>query len=783
MKTLLFGNGDSGNHGCEAITRSTGLVLSLQREDYLVTTPNSIPDKRYGADSAATLYDYLCPGRISKSARAVNKLARLILGAQKNPISPHYDLKSFIPLASQCGLALSAGGDNYCYPSPFWIGTHTRAARDAGCKTVLWGCSVEPESLKNPYILSDIGDYDLICARESITACALRDAGFSNVFELPDPAFSLPAEQTALPDGFERGNTIGINLSPMLFRSSPAVYESYKNLIAYLIENTNHKLALIPHVIWEFDNDLVPLSRLFSEFSHTGRVILADADKTLNAMQLKYIISQCNTFVAARTHASIAAYSTGVPTLVVGYSVKARGLALDLFGQTEGYTISASSLRGGNELVGLTEGLLKNAQDIRQRLTKRMEIESNRLSAAPYLLDALRLGKDPSAVKITVPEDFLLKPGVPRWRCSGCGACANACTAGCLAMKPSDDGFLFPQLDSSDCTSCGKCSDVCPVKKAQPDNKKPIAYAARSRDATVRMKSSSGGVFSLIASAVLERGGVVFGAEYGGELNVRHISVADSEGLGILRGAKYPQSDTGNTFQEAKALLDKGREVLFSGTPCQISGFKSYLGKDYPLLTCVDIICHGVASPKAWQEYLTVRGRDLGALRDINLRDKTNGWPDYAVSINSGAYLTGKDSDPFMSAYLARLLMRESCHQCHFKTAARVSDITLADFWGVNKVCPAMHDGKGTSLVLLHSEKGKKIFGNASPLMDCVETDTGNALKFNTSAIHSTPMPSNRSEFIKNLGHEPFDALVARLKPPAVKRSLPRRILSRLLKR
>lgn len=238
---------------------------------------------------------------------------------------------------------------------------------ERGVKTVLWGCSVEPELLKQKSIADDIAGYSLITARESISYEALRVVNPNTVL-LPDPAFSLECNETALPDGFASGNMIGINLTPMVTDKEVIpgiVIDNYRALIDYILSETDMGIALIPHVVWDFTDDRKPLAKLYELYKNTGRVVMVnDRDCT----QLKYIISKCRFFVGARTHATIAAYSTGVPTLVVGYSVKARGIARDLFGSEEGYVLPVQEMQNSDELTKAFIRLYANQNKIRSHL-------------------------------------------------------------------------------------------------------------------------------------------------------------------------------------------------------------------------------------------------------------------------------------------------------------------------------------------------------------------------------------------------------------------------------
>lgn len=243
----------------------------------------------------------------------------------------------------------------------------------AGAKTILWGCSLEPELLKDPAVVEDMRRYALITPRESITTKALHEAGIvDNVRLFPDPAFALEAEEIKLPERFAVGRTIGINVSPMIVRhekSTGITLANYRRLIDHILQTTDNCVALIPHVMWNYNDDRLTLQELYRGFEAEERVMIFP---DMSCRKLKYIISQCRAFIGARTHATIAAYSSRVPTLVVGYSVKARGIARDLFGTEENYVLPVQALESPDELIGAYDWMMEREGEIRERLKSMM---------------------------------------------------------------------------------------------------------------------------------------------------------------------------------------------------------------------------------------------------------------------------------------------------------------------------------------------------------------------------------------------------------------------------
>ncbi len=339
--------------------------------------------------------------------------------------------------------------------------------------------------------------------------------------------------------------------------------------------------------------------------------------------------------------------------------------------------------------------------------------------------------------------------------CSGCAACASVCPKRCITMQSDEEGFLYPSVDREACINCGLCEHVCPVIKNKEKEDKPFvgdAYGAYARDEAIREKSSSGGLFTLLATAILRRGGVVFGAAFDEKRRLSHRAIEKEEELMLLRGSKYVQSEIGDSYQRAKAFLSEGRPVYFSGTPCQIAGLYAYLGKEYEGLFTQDLICHGVPSPSVFRKYLAYKGKGRQGVEAISFRDKREGWHRYGYSLTFG---DGSESfvpssrDEMGQLFAKNLCLRPACHACAFKGTSRGSDITLADFWGVEKVVPSLDDGKGTSLCLLHTEKGKKLFEAIKDEIVCEAVSLEACLPYNASMILSSPLPKGRAGFMK----------------------------------
>ncbi|MBE6794034.1 MAG: 4Fe-4S dicluster domain-containing protein [Ruminococcaceae bacterium] len=364
-----------------------------------------------------------------------------------------------------------------------------------------------------------------------------------------------------------------------------------------------------------------------------------------------------------------------------------------------------------------------------------------------------------------------MKVLIDELKCTGCSACFNVCPQKCINMLQNEEGFFYPTIDSTNCIDCGACKSVCPVLRddfADAFNS-PVAVAAYNNNRSVIENSSSGGIFTALSEYVISNGGVVYGAAFTDDFNVSHIRVDSIGDIALLKGSKYLQSFLGDALLQVKSDLKSGLKVLFSGTPCQIAGLRSFLKKPYDNLICVDIICHSVPSSLVWQYYLKNAESVIGAeIQQVNFRDKRDNWQQYCMSIksSSGEYVRKLDENAYMKAFLTGLSTRPSCYSCKFKGQNRGSDITIGDFWGCSDVCPEFVNDRGTSLVLLQTEKGKIIFDCVKNNLNTLMVDHEQALAHNPAYYVAAKPHRNRAEFFSGLASESFDALVERLTLP-----------------
>ena len=349
-------------------------------------------------------------------------------------------------------------------------------------------------------------------------------------------------------------------------------------------------------------------------------------------------------------------------------------------------------------------------------------------------------------------------------RCCGCEACVQACPSGALLMRRNDEGFLYPFVDSGKCVHCGACENACPLKHPQsPIRHRLHLFAVRIRERTILAESSSGGAFTGLARDILAEGGVVFGAVWDARQQiVMHQRVEDERALERIRGSKYVQSKIGNAYLEARTALNAGRKVLFSGTPCQLAGLRAFLGKDYPNLISVDIVCHGVPSPSVLSAYL--EEERAAPVEEIRFRDKSVGWKNFSLTTKTSSKTVNRGSlskNPYLLGFLSNLFLRPSCYACPANKL--VSDITLADYWNVGAVFEDWDDDLGVSAVIVSSERGLDLLQRAGKRLDIRETPLAPFFTANRNVLMSSPRHPLRRRFMRKFaaGGIPLTRLIS----------------------
>ena len=427
---------------------------------------------------------------------------------------------------------------------------------------------------------------------------------------------------------------------------------------------------------------------------------------------------------------------------------------------------------------------------------------------------------------------------VDKKECCGCTACMHICPVKCIEMKEDKEGFLYPAVDNEKCIHCRKCERVCPIKdkavlgspfqgsclqsrlrgsresrnyndfspsvtakpchlprqreakdglSAQSDEKLINVFIGYNKNEEIREQSSSGGIFSLAAEWIINQNGVVFGAAFDENFEVCHIAAETKEQLSKLRGSKYVQSRMGNTYPLVKRYLENNCKVLFTGTACQIAGLKKYLSKDYENLYTLDVLCHGVPSPKIWKMYLDDKREQYNAsIEKIEFRSKESGWKNFSVNIefsDNRRYCVRFYEDVFMKLFLGNIDLRPSCYDCRFKGFPRISDMTIGDSWGIENYMPDMDDDRGASVIILNSLKGKQMLDEVRESLNVREANLDRALPITADSRKSVEMHPNRKRFFDGLGKgESIDTLCGYLRSNLLQRavSFMRKILMRL---
>lgn len=348
--------------------------------------------------------------------------------------------------------------------------------------------------------------------------------------------------------------------------------------------------------------------------------------------------------------------------------------------------------------------------------------------------------------------------------CTGCAACMNCCPVDAIEMRSDSEGFLCPIIDEKKCIDCGKCANICPVLKVSTKtDEEPECYAAWSKDENIRYQSSSGGIFTHLAQTVIAKGGVVVGARYRNDNLVEHIVIHNAEEIEALRRSKYVQSEIGYVFREIKNELSEGKTLLFAGTPCQCAGLRSYLEKDYENLILCDLICRGVNSPMVYLAYLRELEEQYGSkVKQVWFRNKTLSWKKSATKIvfeDGQKYIADNEIDPYMLGFVKRrfsMYMRKSCYQCRFKGVSRPTDITLADFWGVENILSNIDTQNGISAVMIHSEKGNSLWDSCMCDVNCIRVSIDDISFSNRGITDSAVIGGDRAVFFNAIASGSF---------------------------
>lgn len=749
-KILIYGVGPLSNRGCEALVNST-----ISQIDKNVSISLATFDYKNDKDNFDKRIKRVVNHHIDKESDFDDEQRKKI----KEFDSIKYDYNNYesvyqrdvVKEIENSDLCIHIGGDNYCYGANNWMYFVNDKAHELGRKTVLWGASLF-DDITDLRLIENLKKYDLLMLRERTSYNAVkRFIDEEKLLLVPDPAFSLNSKKVKLDSWYRGRKVLGLNLSPLTIKTDDN-YNSIIDFINYVLDKTDYSISLIPHVTLESVSDMIILNRIREDFKDNDRIFLERTDYNCN--QVKYVISQCDMLIAARTHASIAAYSTYVPTLVLGYSVKSRGIAEDLFGSYKKYVIPNDDLNFEN-LVSCFEYIDSNKEKIKKILIDKMD------TIVPEAKDLFS--------KMKQRLDVLNKKYIcDKTKCSGCGACMNICPKDAIKFEKNSEGFLYPIIDEDKCINCGACKNVCPVLNEKNFSDKYIkCYAAKSKNIDIKMKSSSGGIFSHLALNVIHDNGVVYGACME-NFSVKHIRISNEKELDKILGSKYVQSNVGFIYKEVLEDLNNGKKVLFSGVPCQIMGLRSFLKKDYENLYCVSVMCHGVINDFVLDKRIKYFEKLYNTkITNIKFKSKKNGWEKSSIEyfsdrIDKVYYF---NDDPLMFLYLNNYVLRDSCYNCSSKgLIGNGADIILGDYWGVNVVHNDMFDNNGVSCIIIKTDKGRKLFDDISDELIITETKYEDIIKYNGAFLDSVSKPLERNIIFNELQNNDIKIIYDRCK-------------------
>ncbi len=347
-------------------------------------------------------------------------------------------------------------------------------------------------------------------------------------------------------------------------------------------------------------------------------------------------------------------------------------------------------------------------------------------------------------------------------KCCGCTACYAACPAGAITMREDEEGFLYPEISPEKCLCCNKCVNVCAFKKNTASNEEILSvYAVKHSSETVRMKSRSGGIFTALSDEILQKGGVVYGCVMKDQYTAEHIRAERPDDRDKMRGSKYIQSDMGDCFQQVQKDLLSDRYVLFSGTSCQIDGLRSYLDKEYDRLLCVDIVCHAVPSRRVWESFVRYQEKKYGECFSVDFRNKNDfGWGEHIETLT---FLNSKkknavDTEVFRTMFYSDYISRPSCYECPYKSIYHPGDITIGDYWGIDKAAPGFNDNRGVSLVIINTEKGKNIFEAVKESCTFIETKIEDSMQL--PFLRPINKPKDRDDFWDDYRNKKFSYII-----------------------
>ena len=736
-KLLLYGVGTFKNHGVEAIIKSFTDQIDTRKYEINVATHDYLYNKKLFSNKVNKyIKHYKKSNELNTKEKALeNKYKKMPFDYNNFELLYQNDVVNTL---ENMDINFSVGGDNYCYDFPTWLYALDNKSHSLNKRTVLLGASLF-EEIDDEELIEDLNKFDVLVIRESLSLEAVKKVVPDyKLLYIPDPAFSLKPKKVELNSWYKNRKILGLNLSPLTLTDNKK-YKSFVEFVDYILKNTDYSICLLPHVTNKESNDLDILRKIKTTYKNEERIYLENGK--YDCQELKYIISKFNLFIVARTHASIAAYSQAIPTLVIGYSVKSKGIAKDLFGTYDNYVISKDVI-STDRLINSFNFLESNSEDIRKKLEKSM----------PKIIEESSKLFDKIIEKITIQDKLRI---CSKSKCVGCGLCKTLCPKNAITMEKGIDGFLYPKIDLSKCIECNICRKNCPINKdKQINNEKYKFYAVKNKNNEVVKVSTSGGIFTSIAKQVLKQKGIVYGCTYK-KLKTSHIRINKEKDIIKINGSKYTQSNILDIIPSIKKDLSKNKLVLFSGTPCQVGMIKSHF--DSPNLITVSVVCHGVLNDEIianYKKYLEKTEKDT--LIDIKFRTKENGWTKSSIKyiFKNKTIINKFMDDDLMRLFLTNLVLRESCYKCSFKGNNNPADIIIGDCWGIETTNKKMYDEEGISLVTCRTEKGKKLFNNIKSDLDIAIEKEENVKRFNPSFYISVKKPVERNYIFNEIYRE-----------------------------
>lgn len=359
---------------------------------------------------------------------------------------------------------------------------------------------------------------------------------------------------------------------------------------------------------------------------------------------------------------------------------------------------------------------------------------------------------------------------VDKKECCGCSACANICPVQCIHMEYDEEGFLYPQIDQDSCMNCGLCQKTCPLCSTEKEfsNAKQRAALVQHKNSEVLQQSTSGGAFSAIAAWVIENGGVVFGVEMDSEFHVKQAKAEKTEELEKFRNSKYVQSDPGFVYREVRAYLEAGRLVCFSGTPCQAEGLRRFLNREYKNLILVDVVCRAVPSPGVWREYIRWLEGTKGKIKSIRFRDKKLGYQYSTMEViyeNGKVQRRGIESSSWLRMFFSGMIIRPSCAECRFRKQYRNVDFTIWDCFHVADISKSFDETKGVTQMLIHTDRGLKIFQEIKKDFIFEEIPVDMAVNGMRELRISPPIHKDRDKFYAELENAGMGSAIVKFFP------------------